>query len=226
MKRYARIVDDPSPDTVRTRSALRAPRGTCTRCWEAGRTHPRSGRRGAPGRRAPSSLPSPLARRASFLWDRLRGVRQDIALQNWSDAWVTARLEEMVRFAIATEYLLCEDAGATGDAHLRREQLAKTLATQRGATATRGTRRPADAKIGTPVPLNEPEMLCYQLLLRLGAARRHNTSSFGETCGASSLHFSRVLRGARPLRAAREPSPSRLKRSARTTRETQRRFCD
>ncbi len=180
-----------------------APRGTCTRCWEAGRTRPppewenvgeKVGEEVGVRDSSATRPPSPLARRASFLWDRLRGVRQDIALQNWSDAWVTARLEEMVRFAIATEYLLCEDAGAAGDAHLRREQLAKTL-----ATLTRCYRDARDAPTeatdrsdspGLPFP-NEPEMLCYQLLLRLAPA-------FGETCGASSLHFSRVLRGAPP----------------------------
>jgi hypothetical protein len=208
VKRYARIVDDPSPDTVRTRSALErttrhlysllggradAPSPEWEKVGDAGEeVGVRDSSATGPG------APSLLARRASFLWDRLRGVRQDIALQNWSDAWVTARLEEMVRFAIATEYLLCEDAGAERDAHLRREQLAKTL-----ATLTRCYRDARDAPTrhrsdwGLPFP-NEPEMLCYQLLLRLGAARRHNTSAFGETCGASSLHFSRVLRGAPP----------------------------
>jgi hypothetical protein len=208
VKRYARIVDDPSPDTVRTRSALErttrhlysllggradAPSPEWEKVGDAGEeVGVRDSSATGPG------APSLLARRASCLWDRLRGVRQDIALQNWSDAWVTARLEEMVRFAIATEYLLCEDAGAERDAHLRREQLAKTL-----ATLTRCYRDARDAPTrhrsdwGLPFP-NEPEMLCYQLLLRLGAARRHNTSAFGETCGASSLHFSRVLRGAPP----------------------------
>ena len=228
VKRYARIVDDPSPDTVRTRSALeRTTRHLYSLLGgRADAPPPEWETRRAGEQVGASSLPSPLARRASFLWDRLRGVRQDIALQNWSDAWVTARLEEMVRFAIATEYLLCEDAGATGDAHLRREQLAKTLATLTRCyrdARNAPTRRREDW--GLPFP-NEPEMLCYQLLLRLGAARRHNTSSFGETCGASSLHFSRVLRGAPPPRCAAKPSPSRLKRSARTTRETPRRFCD
>ena len=200
VKRYARIVDDPSPDTVRTRSALeRTTRHLYSLLGgRADAPPPEWETRRAGEEVGASSLPSPLARRASFLWDRLRGVRQDIALQNWSDAWVTARLEEMVRFAIATEYLLCEDAGATGDAHLRREQLAKTLATLTRCyrdARNAPTRRREDW--GLPFP-NEPEMLCYQLLLRLGAARRHNTSSFGETCGASSLHFSRVLRGAPP----------------------------
>ena len=201
VKRYARIVDDPSPDTVRTRSALeRTTRHLYSLLggradapppeWE--KVEEKVGEEVGVRDSSATRPPSVLARRASFLWDRLRGVRQDIALQNWSDAWVTARLEEMVRFAIATEYLLCEDAGAAGDAHLRREQLAKTL-----ATLTRCYRDARDAPTeatdrsdssGLPFP-NEPEMLCYQLLLRLAPA-------FGSPCGASSLHFSRVLRGA------------------------------
>ena len=203
VKRYARIVDDPSPDTVRTRSALeRTTRHLYSLLggradapppeWE--KVEEKVGEEVGVRDSSATRPPSVLARRASFLWDRLRGVRQDIALQNWSDAWVTARLEEMVRFAIAAEYLLCEDAGAAGDAHLRREQLAKTL-----ATLTRCYRDARDAPTeatdrsdssGLPFP-NEPEMLCYQLLLRLAPA-------FGSPCGASSLHFSRVLRGAPP----------------------------
>ena len=96
----------------------------------------------------------PLCARSNFLWDRLRSVRQDISLQDWRDGWVMRTLEEMVRFAIASEYLLCESTGeddppsaaaaadprverridrprarAFHDSHLHVEQLGKTLAT-------------------------------------------------------------------------------------------------
>jgi len=118
-------------------------------------------------------------------------------------------LEEMVRFAIATEYLLCEDSvrsprgRATHDSHLHREQLDKTMATL--TRCYRDARRSRDGCVDFP---NEPEMLCYQLLLRLGAESAF--SSFDGT-GASSaesvsngttsgervgLHVTRILRGA------------------------------
>ena len=116
-----------------------------------------------------------------------------------------ARLEEMVRFAIAAEYLLCEDASAEHDAPLRREQLAKTL-----AALTRCYRDARDDWTrGAPFP-NEPEMLGYQLLLGLGAdptgRGKGRESAFGDTepSGGGSAPFLRVLRGA-PRRALGTP---------------------
>ena len=78
----------------------------------------------------------PLLVRSNFLWDRLRGVRQDVALQAISDEWAIHRVEEMCRFAIAVEYLLCEEAATSENpgghnSHLHVEQLAKTLTTLR-----------------------------------------------------------------------------------------------
>ena len=217
VKRYARIVDDPSPDTVRTRSALeRTTRhlysllGGKTDAppaeWETLATSETADSAAAANANL-ANLPSPLARRASFLWDRLRGVRQDIALQNWADPWVMARLEEMVRFAIAAEYLLCEDAAAAPDAPLRREQLGKTLAAL--ARCYRDCRDgfPETHACGEPFA-NEPEMLGYQLLLGMGADTR--SGGFGDGARAripagDGLRFLRALRGA-PRAALRSPA--------------------
>ena len=226
VKRFARIVDDPSPDTVRTRSALeRTTRHLYSLLggkadappteWETLVASERDAQEKAHDKNKTARArdePSPLSLRAGFLWDRLRGVRQDAALQNWCDSWMVVRLEEMVRFAIATEYLLCEDSvrsprgRATHDSHLHREQLDKTMATL--TRCYRDARRSRDGFVDFP---NEPEMLCYQLLLRLGAesafssfddtgaesfksaASNSNGTASGERLG---LHVTRILRGA------------------------------
>ena len=251
VKRFARIVDHPSPDTVRTRSALeRTTRHLYSLLggradappteWETLVASERDSHKKLDAKDASESAsersaandkntrartvsePSPLSLRAGFLWDRLRGVRQDAALQNWCDSWMVARLEEMVRFAIATEYLLCEDrerssrGRATHDSHLHREQLNKTLATltrlyrdaRRDVRVDRreGEReREGDESSSSFVFPNEPEMLCYQLLLSMGAESVFSSFGFGthasSTESASNgervgLRFTRLLRGA------------------------------
>ena len=128
----------------------------------------------------------------------------------------------MVRFAIATEYLLCEDrercprGRATHDSHLHREQLNKTLATltrlyrdaRRDVRVDRreGEREgEGDESSSSFVFPNEPEMLCYQLLLSMGAESVFSSFGFGthasSTESASNgervgLRFTRLLRGA------------------------------
>ena len=251
VKRFARIVDHPSPDTVRTRWALeRTTRHLYSLLggradappteWETLVASERDSHKKLDAKDASESAnersaanykntrartvsePSPLSLRAGFLWDRLRGVRQDAALQNWCDSWMVARLEEMVRFAIATEYLLCEDrerssrGRATHDSHLHREQLNKTLATltrlyrdaRRDVRVDRreGEReREGDESSSSFVFPNEPEMLCYQLLLSMGAESVFSSFGFGthasSTESASNgervgLRFTRLLRGA------------------------------
>ena len=255
VKRFARIVDHPSPDTVRTRSALeRTTRHLYSLLggradappteWETLVASERDSHKKLDAKDASEissercaandkntrartvSEPSPLSLRAGFLWDRLRGVRQDAALQNWCDSWMVVRLEEMVRFAIATEYLLCEDrerssrGRATHDSHLHREQLNKTLATltrmyRDARRDVRVDRREGegDESSSSFVFPNEPEMLCYQLLLSMGAEspvfssfkfgtsstssavsfQSNGTASNGEQFG---LRFTRLLRGA------------------------------
>ncbi len=258
VKRFARIVDHPSPDTVRTRSALeRTTRHLYSLLggradappteWETLVASERDSHKKLDAKDASESAsersaandkntrartvsePSPLSLRAGFLWDRLRGVRQDAALQNWCDSWMVVRLEEMVRFAIATEYLLCEDrerssrGRATHDSHLHREQLNKTLATltrmyRDARRDVRVDRREGEGEgegdeSSSFVFPNEPEMLCYQLLLSMGAEspvfssfkfgtsstssaesfQSNGTASNGERVG---LRFTRLLRGA------------------------------
>jgi hypothetical protein len=138
VKKFTRVVDNPAPETIRDKAALDA---TLAHLY------------GLLGGRADYSARAgeiPLVRRTNFLWDRLRGVRQDMSLQAMRDAWAVERLEQMARFAVATEYLLCEErmgigtgggggggGGGTGggggggahNSHLHVEQLGKTLVT-------------------------------------------------------------------------------------------------
>lgn len=154
VKKFTRVVDNPAPDTIRDKAALDA---TLAHLY------------GLLGGRADYSARSgeiPLVRRTNFLWDRLRGVRQDMSLQAMRDAWAVERLEQMARFAVATEYLLCEErigmgtggdagGGGTGGAHnshLHVEQLGKTLVTLAHAYDDAATEPEKIADAPPPVP--------------------------------------------------------------------------
>tara|TARA_B110000977_G_scaffold161182_1_gene205991 strand:- start:12437 stop:14566 length:2130 start_codon:yes stop_codon:yes gene_type:complete len=213
IKKYTRIVDCPSPDMIRTKSALEK---TTKHLYSL-----LGGKADAPPAEWETLLMSeeekkaacasgdtnggtqgdqlyPLSRRSNFLWDRLRSVRQDVSLQGFKGQWVITMLEEMVRFAVAAEYLLCEDTTstttttrATHNSHLHVEQLAKTLTTL-SALYRDGRKRQGetDEKENTnqlQFP-NEPEMLSYQLLLRL--------DTHGPFRKAEGTTFLRDLRGA------------------------------
>ena len=157
VKKYTRIVDCPSPAVIRTKRALEK---TTKHLYSllGGKTdappaeweglisfgdEKKQTKNSATASGTSVDQPAPLSRRSNFLWDRLRGVRQDMSLQGFNDDWTIHLLEEMVRFAVAAEYLLCEDterfktalsthtgyARATHNSHLHVEQLAKTLTT-------------------------------------------------------------------------------------------------
>jgi hypothetical protein len=159
-----------------------------------------------------------------------------MTLQAISDEWAVSRLEEMCRFALAAEYLLCEEAAGAGhpaghNSHLHVEQLAKTLTTLRHmyadlrcGSAEAGARAGPAAVAGAGVAAaagqgagtgaagaggenaagngalrcpNEPEMLCYQLLLRL--------DTHGPFRKCEGVEFLRDLRGTRPEILHSEP---------------------
>ena len=200
-------MDDPSPDTVRTRSDAGAPL--------IARRHPSSG--SLLGGRADAPPPEWETRRAGeeVVCHRSprpwRGARRfcgtacaasgRISLcQNWSDAWVTARLEEMVRFAIATSTCSARTPARQESAHLRREQLWMSFDDELcvWSTLTRCYREyaPAEERVdraaaaptkdwglagGVRVRATSPFKRCCVTSCSCGwaAARRHNTSSFG-----------------------------------------------
>ena len=153
VKKFTRVVDNPSPSSIRTRTALDK---TCAHLY------------GLLGGRCdyPDGEVS-LLRRSNFLWDRLRSVRQDMGLQGLTaGGWAAARLEEMARFAIAAEYLLCENVATIHEpdghnSHLHIEQLGKTLTTLAAVYADEGKN---GEKESFP---NRAEMTCYSLLLRM-----------------------------------------------------------
>jgi len=83
VKKYTRIVDDPSPADVRTRAALTR---TCEHLYSLLGGRARYGDQCIPKSRWASTRPEdlPLLARSDFLWDRLRGVRQDMSLQGFN----------------------------------------------------------------------------------------------------------------------------------------------
>jgi hypothetical protein len=83
VKKYTRIVDDPSPADVRTRAALTR---TCEHLYSLLGGRARYGDECIPKSRWASTRPEdlPLLARSDFLWDRLRGVRQDMSLQGFN----------------------------------------------------------------------------------------------------------------------------------------------
>ena len=156
VKKFTRVVDNPPPSSIRTVAALDK---TCAHLY------------GLLGGRCdyPDGEVS-LLRRSNFLWDRLRSVRQDIGLQGLTaGGWAAARLEEMARFAIAAEYLLCENVATIHEpdghnSHLHIEQLGKTLTTLSAVYAE--DEKNGDENSPEPFP-NRAEMTCYSLLLRM-----------------------------------------------------------
>ena len=156
VKKFTRVVDNPSPSSIRTRAALDK---TCAHLY------------GLLGGRCdyPDGEVS-LLRRSNFLWDRLRSVRQDMGLQGLTNGgWAAARLEEMARFAIAAEYLLCENVATIHEpdghnSHLHIEQLGKTLTTLAAVYADDEEDDDEDRPRSFP---NRAEMTCYSLLLRM-----------------------------------------------------------
>lgn len=194
VKKYTRIVDDPSPAAVRTKKALQ---NTTEHLYSL---------LGGKADYSEDAGEASLLSRSNFLWDRLRGVRQDMTLQALSDTWAVTRLEEMCRFGVAAEYLLCPDAATSEhpgghNSHLHVEQLAKTLTSlthlYNDLRRPEGKECAGDLKGGGEDELHrklqfphEPEMVCYQLLLRL------DTHGPFRRCEGSE--FLRDLRGLRP----------------------------
>ena len=197
VKKFTRVVDNPAPETIRDKAALDA---TLAHLYSL-----------LGGRADYANLPGeiPLVRRANFLWDRLRGVRQDMSLQAMRDAWAVERLEQMARFAVAIEYLLCDErmlgggvgagdgtGGGAHNSHLHVEQLGKTLAeTPRTPTTTPLTNTPTtDDNPKTPA-LRHPAL--RNLMPRHPAAPRTRTRA---RCCATAFSFgwTRTDRSAAP----------------------------
>ena len=175
VKKFSRIVDNPHCSSIRTRAALDK---TCAHLY------------GLLGGRCdyPDGDVS-LLKRSNFLWDRLRSVRQDMGLTGLlCGEWAATRLEEMARFAIAAEYLLCENVATSSkpdghNSHLHIEQLGKTLTTLNAVydETDEGERSPPEKF------QHRAEMTCYSLLLRMddhGPFR------------ASAAQFLRIVRSA------------------------------
>ena len=155
IKKYTRIVDNVTPDMVRTRDAL-----ATTASYLYGLLDDRP--------------EVPFMLKSKFLWDRLRSVRQDLSLQAIVDGFAERTLEQMVRFAILSEHELCEETATVANpdghnSHLNVEQLAKTLTSLRHMYDDRAARG-----VGTDRPGAEAEMFAYQLLLRIDSHGRYN----------------------------------------------------
>ena len=155
VKKYTRIVDNVTPDMVRTRDAL-----AMTASYLYGLLDDRP--------------EVPFMLKSKFLWDRLRSVRQDLSLQAITDGFAERLLEQMVRFAILSEHELCEETATVTNpdghnSHLNVEQLAKTLTSLRHMYDDRAARG-----VGTDRPGAEAEMFAFQLLLRIDSHGRYN----------------------------------------------------
>ena len=155
VKKYTRIVDNVTPDMVRTRDAL-----AMTASYLYGLLDDRP--------------EVPFMLKSKFLWDRLRSVRQDLSLQAITDGFAERLLEQMARFAILSEHELCEETATVANpdghnSHLNVEQLAKTLTSLRHMYDDRAARG-----VGTDCPGAEAEMFAFQLLLRIDSHGRYN----------------------------------------------------
>jgi hypothetical protein len=152
IKKYTRIVDEITPDMVRTKKGLQL---AIDQLW-----------------RILDAEDKDFMTKSKFLWDRLRSIRQDLNLQQITDSFAVKLLEQMVRYTILAEHELCEaTASATNpdghNSHLNVEQLTKTLTSLRHMYddhADRGQQLGIDA---------EAEMFCYQLLLRIDSHGRY-----------------------------------------------------
>ena len=155
IKKYTRIVDNVTPDMVRTRAALT---NAVAQLYSLLDSRPEV----------------PFVTKSKFLWDRLRSVRQDLSLQAITDGFAVRLLEEMVRFAIMSEHELCEETVTVANpdghnSHLNVEQLAKTLTSLRHMYDDHAQRGILPGKPGA-----EAEMFAYQLLLRIDSHGRYN----------------------------------------------------
>eukprot|EP00227_Mantoniella_beaufortii_P015452 CAMPEP_0197574634 /NCGR_PEP_ID=MMETSP1326-20131121/301_1 /TAXON_ID=1155430 /ORGANISM="Genus nov. species nov., Strain RCC2288" /LENGTH=1713 /DNA_ID=CAMNT_0043137257 /DNA_START=40 /DNA_END=5178 /DNA_ORIENTATION=+ len=155
IKKYTRIVDNVTPDMVRTRDALA---NSVSHLYSLLDSRPEV----------------PFMTKSKFLWDRLRSVRQDLSLQAITDGFAMPLLEQMVRFAILSEHELCEETATVTNpdghnSHLNVEQLAKTLTSLRHLYDDHAQRCLVPGGPGA-----EAEMFAYQLLLRIDSHGRYN----------------------------------------------------
>mmetsp|Transcript_30870 Transcript_30870/g.77310 ORF Transcript_30870/g.77310 Transcript_30870/m.77310 type:complete len:1493 (-) Transcript_30870:292-4770(-) len=155
VKKYTRIVDNVTPDMVRTRGALSK---SASQLYSLLDTRPEVS----------------FMTKSKFLWDRLRSVRQDLSLQAITDGFAMHLLEQMVRFAVLSEHELCEETVTASNldghnSHLNVEQLAKTLTSLRHMYDDHAQRG-----ILSRDSRAEAEMFAYQLLLRIDSHGRYN----------------------------------------------------
>jgi hypothetical protein len=152
IKKYTRIVDEITPDMVRTKKGLQL---AIDQLW-----------------RILDGRDEDFMTKSKFLWDRLRSIRQDLNLQQITDSFAVNLLEQMARYTILAEHELCEEtASATNpdghNSHLNVEQLTKTLTSLRHMYDDHADR-------GQQLSVNsEAEMYCYQLLLRIDSHGRY-----------------------------------------------------
>ena len=185
VKKFARTVDQ-DPATFRTRAALDTTQAHLRTIMDR------------------TDVPLSLVHR--FLWDRYRGVRQDLFVQGMGGAWAASLIEEHVRFMLLAEHELCEltpQAGEaeTFDSHLNLEQVNKAL-------ITLGEVYDAAAAEGTPLP-HEPEFRSYHVLTLAGTHGRYrfNAATLQDALAAmrrdvlASAPVQRALRIARAVAA-------------------------
>ena len=175
VKKFARNIEQRA-DNFRTRAALERTQAHLRAIMDSGAaasSSPAAAPAAFPSSRSSSSAP-PLSLVHRFLWDRYRGVRQDLFVQGIEDAWAAALYEEHVRFMVLAEHELCElrpQAGEaeTFDSHLNLEQINKSL-------ISLGTMYDRLAAAGTPLR-SEAEFRGYHLLTLAGTHGRYRFSA-------------------------------------------------
>ena len=155
VKKFARNIEQ-DPANFRTRAALAAAQAHLRGIMDADA----------------SSAPLSLVHR--FLWDRYRGVRQDLFVQGMADGFAATLCEEHVRFMVLAEHELCELTPRAGeaetfDSHLNLEQINKAL-------ITLGDMYDAAALAGAPLG-GEAEFRGYHVLTLAGTHGRYRFSA-------------------------------------------------
>ena len=207
VKKFARNIEQRA-DNFRTRSALDKAQAHLRGIMDSGTVNS-------------SSTASSLSRSASpplslvhrFLWDRYRGIRQDLFVQGIEDAWAASLYEEHVRFMILAEHELCElqpQAGEaeTFDSHLNLEQINKSLislgtmydqlaSTSASAAAANGGGGGEGGDFGLA---SEAEFRGYHLLTLAGTHGRYRFSASTLRDALASLR--RPVLSSEPVRRA------------------------
>lgn len=97
----------------------------------------------------------------TFIWDRMRAIRQNITIQRLTGPTVVEMLEKTARFHILCSYRLCEESPAVFDFKLNEDSLVHCIELLRGMYAD--CRANPDGRSAT----NQGEFLCYHILRNL-----------------------------------------------------------